>query len=145
MSVTDPGAAADGRASTSLFATWRLLRASSDLFADHTAATFELLVLEWQEERARVLRLLFLTLVATVFVLLLIAFSGLFLLAMVWETPLRIPVAGALLVTFAAGAWLAWRRTGEINLSGSQPFAALREELAKDRALFRTQTQESDR
>lgn len=142
MSASAPGDHHVGAAGSSAFATWRLLRASSDVIGDHTAATFELLILEWQEERARLLRLLFLTLVATACVLLLIGFAGLFLLAAVWETPLRIPVAAALLVLFASGAWLSWRKARSVNVSGTRPFMTLCEELAKDRALFQSQTRE---
>ena len=133
----------EGSAGSGVFATWRLLRASSDLIADHTAATFELLILEWQAERARLLQLLFLILVATMCVLLLIGFAGLFALAAVWETPLRLPVAAALLVAFAVGAWLSWRKARNVNLTGASPFASFREELAKDRALYQAQTQET--
>ncbi|MDB5986569.1 MAG: hypothetical protein JWR16_1622 [Nevskia sp.] len=141
-SASASGERHEGAAGSSVFASWRLLRASSDVIGDHTAATFELLILEWQEERARLLRLLLLTVVATACVLLLIGFAGLFLLAAVWETPLRIPVAAALLVAFASGAWLSWHKARNVNVSGIRPFTTLREELAKDRALFQSQTHE---
>jgi len=142
MSTSAPSSHHDAATSTSAFATWRLLRASSDVFADHTAATFDLLLLEWQAERARVLQLLFLTLIAGACIFLLIGFAGLLLLAAVWETPLRIPAAAALMVLFAVVGWLSWRKSRSLDISGVQPFATLREELKKDRELFQAQTRE---
>lgn len=128
--------AAGGSFSTALRG-WRLLRASGDMLGEHLGLTLDLLVLEWQEERARVQRLLLLTAVATACVLLLLLFAGGFLMAAVWYTPYRIPVGGLLLAALAGGAAAALSRARSLSLHARHPFTGVREELAKDTQLVR--------
>jgi uncharacterized membrane protein YqjE len=68
---------------------------------------------------------------ATVGLLLLVALA-LLLAAEAW----RLPLLGVLALLFLAGATWAWRTALDRVQGGEPPFAALREELARDRAAF---------
>jgi uncharacterized membrane protein YqjE len=68
---------------------------------------------------------------ATVGCLLLVVFV-LLLAGEAW----RLPALGVLTLLFLGAAWVAWRKALGSAEGGEPPFAALRDELARDRAAF---------
>jgi hypothetical protein len=65
-------------------------------------------------------------------------FAGAFLLAATWDTAGRLPAVAGLVLFYGAATALAWRRFQRLAALGDHAFAGLREELAADAALLRS-------
>ncbi len=93
-----------------------------------------LLVIEMQEERDRLLRLIFLALAMAVLVLLAGLTCTALLVLVVWPyAPLS--ALGGLTVVYALAAWLLWRRMQSM-MQGWTAFASTLEHLHKDKAML---------
>jgi len=75
---------------------------------DHAAIRLQLLTLELEEERARVVRALVAAGLVVAFGTFAAAFAGVGLLVVVWDTPNRIWVAAGLPAAFLIAGWVAW-------------------------------------
>jgi uncharacterized membrane protein YqjE len=92
---------------------------------------------EWADERRRWLKMLVITLVGFAGLLCVLAFSGLAVVVLSWETAYRMPAILALVVMYGLLSWVAWRRFWRLADQSDRAFAATREELAADLAVLR--------
>jgi uncharacterized membrane protein YqjE len=116
-----------------------LLRSAGGALATQAALYGELVRVEWTEEKLRLQKMVGMALLMLVCLgCLLLALGGL-ALAFAWDTPLRIPVAVAVVVAYGLGLLLAWQRFQALAAQGVHSFAGTREELAADIALLRSQ------
>jgi uncharacterized membrane protein YqjE len=65
-------------------------------------------------------------------------FVGVVAVTVSWDTAFRIPTAVTLVVVYAIGTAIAWRRVQALSAQSDQAFAATREELATDFALLKS-------
>jgi uncharacterized membrane protein YqjE len=115
-----------------------LLRSASKALFAHFVLHGELARVEWAEEKSRLARMLVAAVFGFAALLCVMLFGGIAALALSWETAYRIPVAITLLIIYAIGTALMWRRLQTLAALGSQTFAATREELAADLALLKS-------
>jgi len=96
----------------------------------------EILATEFEEDRLRLMQLLFLGLAAAFCLGLGIVLAVAFLAIVFWDTH-RLLAVGVLTVAFlSAGAVLGWILRDRVK-AWPKPFAATRDELSKDEALLR--------
>ena len=115
------------------------LRGAGGALLDQAALHAELLRIEWAEEKSRLCRMATALLVGFACLLALLFALGVLLMALYWDTTLRVPAASALIALYALGAVLAWRRFRIHAARGDRSFAASRTELAADLQLLRSQ------
>ena len=65
-------------------------------------------------------------------------FIGALVLALTWDTALRVPSALLLVTIYLTGFGFAWHRLQGLSARSALAFAATREELAADAALLRS-------
>lgn len=116
----------------------RLLQSAGGALFDQLVLHGKLLQIEWALERERLLRMLGTALVGYTFLSCALLFSGALVLACCWDTVYRIPAAAALVVLFALGTAVAWRRFRALCALSGQNFAGTRAELAADLMLLRS-------
>jgi len=131
--------AASSSAAPSVSALLRIARSAGGALLVQSGLHLELLQVEWQETRVRLLKMLGAALVGFACLLCLMLALGALLLAVSWATPWRIAAVAALITVYAAGAMLAWRQFQSQSALGASGFAASRAELAADLALLRAQ------
>lgn len=115
----------------------RTLQAAGAALLTQAQLHGQLVDIEWQEEKHRLLRMLAITLLGFGCLLCTLLFAGGLALAATWETPYRVPTLAALVILFGSGTVAAWRRLQAQAALGRQSFAASREELAADIALLK--------
>jgi uncharacterized membrane protein YqjE len=116
----------------------RILQSAGGALFDQLILHGKLLQIEWALERERLLQMLGTALVGYSFLSCALLFSGALVLACCWDTMYRIPAAAALVVVFALGTALAWRRFRALCALSGQNFAGTRAELAADVLLLRS-------
>jgi len=116
----------------------RLLRSGGGALLVQALLHGQLARIEWQEEKQRLLQLLAITLLGFACLLCVLLFAGGFLLAATWDTAWRLPALAGLVLFYGAATALAWRRFQRLAALGDHAFAGLREELAADAALLRS-------
>lgn len=116
----------------------RLLRSGGGALLAQALLHGQLARIEWQEEKKRLLRMLAITLLGFACLLCVLLFAGGFMLAVAWDTAWRLPVFAGLVLLYGAATALAWRRFQRLAALGDRAFAGLREELAADAALLRS-------
>lgn len=116
----------------------RLLRSAGGALLVQAFVHGQLAHIEWQEEKQRLLRLLAVTLLGFACLLCVLLFAGGLLVAATWDTAWRLPAFAGLVLFFAVALALAWRRFQRVAALGDQAFAGLRQELAADAALLRS-------
>jgi uncharacterized membrane protein YqjE len=115
-----------------------MLRSASGALVAQATLHTQLALVEWEEEKQRLLQMLIFTLVGFAFFLCLLFLIGAFLLTLSWDTPFRIPVFITLIIGYAlATLWAAFRIKSLAALS-SNTFAATRTEIAADIALIKS-------
>lgn len=114
-----------------------LRSAGKPLFAQ-LALHGQLLRIELAEERNRLLKMVVATLACFVGLLCSLILAGVVALAFTWDTPYRVPAAIAVIGVYVIVTGLAWWRLRVLSALGRQSFAATREEIAADVALFRS-------
>jgi len=129
--------AADSAAFNPLDAIRLLRSAGKSLFAQ-LALHGQLALVEWAEEKDRLLKMLIVALLGFACVLCFMVLGGALVLALFWETAYRIPAAVSVMAVFVIGIAIAWRRLQALSALGSQAFAVSREELAIDIAMIRS-------
>jgi uncharacterized membrane protein YqjE len=116
-----------------------IVRDAGVTLLDQAALHAELLQVEWAEEKVRLARMATALLVGFACLLALMFALGVLLLAVYWETSLRVPAVAALVAIYGLGAALSWQRFRQQAARGDQSFAASRTELAADLKLLRSQ------
>jgi uncharacterized membrane protein YqjE len=116
----------------------RILQSAGGALVDQLVLHGKLLRIEWALERERLLQMLGTALVGYTFLSCALLFSGALVLACCWDTVYRIPAATALVVLFALGTAVAWRRFRALCALSGQNFAGTRVELAADLMLLRS-------
>lgn len=96
----------------------------------------ELLKLEWAEEKNRLLQMLLSLLIGLTFLICALGCLSVLVMALFWDSPYRIPALLLLIGMHTLGLVLAWRRFQALSARSTNAFAATREELAADIALF---------
>jgi len=131
--------AASNSTAPSVSALLRIARSAGGALLVQSGLHLELLQIEWQETRVRLLKMLGAALVGFACLLCLMLALGALLLAVSWATPWRIAAVAALIAVYTTGALLAWRQFQSQSALGATGFAASRAELAADLALLRAQ------
>lgn len=116
----------------------RLLRSAGGALSAQAALHGQLMRVEWQEEKSRLMQLLIMTAIAFVCGLCIFIFLGLLVLAASWDTTYRLHSLAIVIITYALGAGFCWYQIRKIAARSSQTFIATREELAADIALIRS-------
>jgi len=112
----------------------RMLRTLGDVAENRV----ELFVVEWREERLRLLDALLLLLAGTVCALMTLVTVTLAIVVVFWNTH-RMLVLGLVILAYAsAAAWLLW--TLRSRLCRWQAFTETLEQIKKDRACFKTKS-----
>jgi len=94
--------------------------------------------IEWAEEKIRLQKMFVTTILGFVCLLCAMLFSGVLVLLLSWSTEYRIPVLILMITFYGIGAGMAWHRLQYLISQGDQTFAATRNELAADAALFKS-------
>lgn len=97
----------------------------------------QLLRIEWEQEKNRLLKLVVASLLGFVCLLGLLAALGALVLAEYWDTPWRIRAVLVLVAIFGLGVACAWRLCKSQAALGERSFSASRSELAADLELLR--------
>ena len=115
-----------------------MLHAAGSALLAQAALHGQLVQLEWDQEKQRLLRLLITTLLGFAALMCLLGVLSAVMLATTWDTAFRIPVALLLVGVYAVATALAWRRFKALVKLGDDSFAATRQELSADLALLRS-------
>jgi len=94
--------------------------------------------IEWAEEKNRLQKMFVASLLGFACLLCVMLFFGVLVLLLSWSTEYCIPVLILIIVFYGIGAGMAWRRFQYLFSQGDQTFAATRNELAADAALFKS-------
>lgn len=116
----------------------RKLRSAGDALSAQLVLHGQLMKVEWAEEKSRLSKLLVNGLLGFTFFLCANIAVGVLLLALGWQTGYLIPMAIALIVLYAVGTWLVWRKLRALLALSVNAFAASRAELAADIAMIRS-------
>ncbi len=114
------------------------LRQASKALFSQASLHGQLAQIEWAEEKNRLLKLFVAALCGFACLLCVMLFSGVLVLVLSWKTEYRIPVLILMIAFYGLGAGMAWRHLQYLMTQGDQAFAATREELAADAALFKS-------
>lgn len=117
----------------------RVIRSAGGALLTQSGLHAELLRVEWQETRVRLLKMLVASLLGFACLLCLMLASGAVLVAACWSTPFRLPAIAVLFALYATGAVIGWRRFQVQFALSAEGFAATRAELSADLALLRSQ------
>ncbi len=116
----------------------RLLGAAGGTLFRQAALHGDLARIEWAEEKARLSRMLAVGLVGFASFLCAMLAIGALVLALSWDSALRVPAALSLAVIYLLGTGIAWRRLKALSAMSTEAFAATREELAADLAMLKS-------
>lgn len=101
----------------------------------------ELARVEWQEEKARLTQLFVAYLVGFAFLICLMFFIGVLVLALSWDTQYRTTSVLILTSVYGLGTYLAWNRFYRLAKSPEAFFSNTREELAADLSMIKSKLQ----
>jgi len=118
--------------------TIRLLRSGVSALFAQGALHAQLIHVEWEEEKSRLLRMLLAMLFGTVCLLLCLISLGAMVLILSWDTSYRIHSMIALIVLYSIGAIGAWLHFRTLAALGDEAFADSRLEIAADFELIRS-------
>lgn len=116
----------------------RLLRSAGSALSAQAALHGQLIQVEWQEEKTRLLQMIAMMILAFVCGLCIFIFLGLLILAFGWDTPYRIHSLLAVIAIYGIGIGIAYYKIRQLAARSSQAFIATREELAADIALIKS-------
>lgn len=116
----------------------RLLRSAGSELSTQAALHGQLMRVEWEEEKGRLLQMLAMMILAFVCGLCIFVFIGVLVLAISWDTAYRIHCLVALITLYALGVGFAYYKIRQLAARSSQAFIATREELAADIALIKS-------
>lgn len=116
----------------------RLLRSAGGALCSQAGLYGQLAKVEWAEEKIRLTKMLLATLAGFIFLLCVLLFLGVLILALSWDTAYRIHSVLGVIAVYAIGMGFAWHKLQGLSALGGQSFAATREEMAADLALIRS-------
>lgn len=116
----------------------RRLRAAGPALLDQAGLHAQLAGLEFREERRRLARLLLIGALGVCLATCSMLFGGVLLMALSWDTALRVPSALLLLTISLIGLGVAWHRLLGLAALSDQAFVATFAELSADLALLRS-------
>ena len=116
----------------------RLLGAAGGTLLRQATLHGDLARVEWAEEKARLSRMLAVALCGFASFLCAMLAIGALIIALSWDTTLRVPAALSLTAIYLVGTAIAWRRLKALSALGTEAFAATRDELAADLALLKS-------
>jgi len=120
------------RAAVNIEDSVRTARTATPLLLEHLRLTLELAHLEWTRERQHIRDVIRATLVEQTVMGLALLYLGALPVVAAWDTPLRLPVAGLVLLSWIVAAAVSRRRLQRLLASADgASFAATREELRK--------------
>lgn len=92
---------------------------------------------EWEEERRRLQKMLLVSLIGFACLLCLMLFVGALVMLLAWDSGYRIPAMLAVMLLYGIGLGVAFYSLKRLSARSRDAFAATREELAADIALFK--------
>ena len=98
----------------------------------------ELARVEWAEEKSRLLRLAVAAALGSAFLLCVMLFAGVLVIAVSWDSVYRVAAIVAVIVVYAISAGVAWHKLQQLSAQGEHSFAATREELAADLEMLKS-------
>jgi uncharacterized membrane protein YqjE len=116
----------------------RKLRSAGSALSAQLALHGQLFKVEWAEEKIRLSKMLGAALLGLIFFLCANIAIGVLLATLGWQAGYLLPVVIALIVVYAAGTWLAWRKWQALSALSVHAFATLHAELAADVAVIRS-------
>jgi uncharacterized membrane protein YqjE len=116
----------------------RKLRSAGPALSAQLALYGQLFKVEWAEEKLRLSKMLGITLLGFALFLCANIAVGVLLSTLAWQAGYLIPTVVALIVIYAVGTWLAWRKLQALSALSIHSFAASRAELAADMVLIRS-------
>jgi uncharacterized membrane protein YqjE len=116
----------------------RIVRSSGGALLVQAGLHGQLLRVEWEQEKARLLRLVMASLLGFACLLGLLAALSTLVMALYWDTPSRIRAVCALVAVYGLGAAFAWRMCKAQAALGDNSFSASRSELAADLEMLRS-------
>ena len=131
-----PGPKSQGSSSDPLLALRQLHAAGGALFTQMTLHG-KLMSLEWAAEKNRLLNMLVVILLGIASVICVMLTIAALVLAFSWNTSFRVPSVIGLLAFYLLLLHICWRHFKELSALGSKSFAASRQEIAADIAVFR--------
>lgn len=115
----------------------RVLRSGGKAILGQAALYGELACVEWTEEKNRLSKMFVISMAAFAFLLGMLLFIGVLVLALSWDTAYRVVAVVAMIVIYAIGLGIAWHRVRALSALSGQAFAATREEFSTDLALIK--------
>lgn len=135
---TASSSASTDSAGISPLAVIRVLRSGGKAILGQAALYGELACVEWTEEKNRLSKMLVFGMTAFAFLLGMLLFVGVLVLALSWDTAYRVAAVVAMIVVYAIGLGFAWHRVRALSALSGQAFIATREEFAADLALIKS-------
>lgn len=114
------------------------LRAVASTLYAHSDLYLQLVLIEWAEEKNRLLKLLITLVAGFAFMCCSLISLGVLVLVLSWETAYRVPAAVGLLVFYTVGAVVAYFRVRVYSGRSVKAFADTRREVSADIALIRS-------
>jgi len=116
----------------------RLLRSAGGALCGQAELYGQLVSVEWDEEKRRLIKILIATVTGVMFLLCTLLFLGVLVLALSWDSPYRLHALLALPIATGLGVAIAWYKLQALQLLGVHSFAASRQEMAADIALLKS-------
>jgi uncharacterized membrane protein YqjE len=116
----------------------RILRPAGGALVVQALLHGQLIRIEWEEEKNRLLKMLVIALCGFASLLCAMLFAGGLVLAASWETSYWLLALIGMFVVYSAGAAIAWWRFQAWSAESDRAFAASGEELAADAALLKS-------
>ncbi len=124
--------------STSVLDVVRMLRAAGAVLVSQAGLHGQLLQLEWEAEKSRIIGMLVAVAVIVIGLFCALLTLGALVLVFTWDTRYRIPATIAVLLAYAGTAAFAWYRLRVLSARGRDAFSASREELSADLELLKS-------
>jgi uncharacterized membrane protein YqjE len=115
---------------------WASLKRIVDTLLATAQHRIELLAVEWQEEKCRLMEALLCAVALAVFSIMTLTLATFLLVVVFWENG-RLFALGGLIVLYLSGAMLAWRAL-QTRMKARSAFAGTLDELKKDRECLST-------
>lgn len=115
----------------------RILSSAGGALFDQALLHGQLAQVELEQEKNRLLKMVWISLLGFACLLCVMLFTGALVLAATWETAYRLPAVSGLVLVYGVATAIAWNRLKAVSALGGRTFAASREELAADAALLK--------
>ncbi len=116
----------------------RILGSASGPMLAQASLHSELARVEWAEEKSRLLRLAVAAALGSAFLLCVMLFAGVLVIAVSWDSVYRVAAIVAVIVVYAISAGIALHKLLQLSAQGEQAFAATREEISADLEMLKS-------